>query len=492
MQVGQQVVKGVFWTALAKFITAVLYGSLLILLPRYLGKQDFGYYSLTLSIVTFFGLFIIAGVGVATGRFVAQTAFQEGKKEAGVVILNGLLLQLLLGFVLGSALFLFAPLISLRLKLPLLDQLLRVGAFYLIMWGLVEYLKAVFVATQKVKFLTYEAVVENGGKLLLAGSVVLLGFGPTEVMLALILAMMAAFVYSLLLIVKEHHLRQVSLNWLKQIFFYTVPTITTFAAMYIFFELDSIMIAYYHGVKLTGAYNAAIQLVKYLSRVVTPLGMVLGPTFLKLKNERPEKVSSLVQRSLNYVLLIFVPISILIALIPGPILRFLYGGQYLTAASSFRIMSLFALTLSLGTVFGPIIDYLGLAGTRAKYMLVAVTANVGLNFLLIPKYGAIGAALATAFTHTPYILGNLRLVSQNCQLSLRPFLPRLLLTVVLAMTSILFVGYLNLLNQFVVGIAAVAVLYLAGLFLFKLITPAELQEIFKGALPAGFAKKQPS
>lgn len=477
MDVGKQVVKGVFWGSLAKFITALLYGALLILIPRYLGKENFGYYSLTLSIITFFGLFVIAGVGTAAGRFIAATDI-DNKKQTGTVIFNGLLLQLVLGLILASLLLLLTPVFSIYLKQPLLRSLLPLGALYLFFWGLVEYFKAVFVGLQKLHFLTYQAVVENLSKLLLAGGgVILLGFGPAQVLEALILALLLAFVFAFSLTVKGNQLQTVSFKWLKDIFFYSLPMVIMFAAIYIFFELDSIMIAYFHGVKATGAYNAALQFVRYLSQIVTPLGMVLGPTVLKLKEQQPEKLAGLISRSLNYVLLLFLPISLLIFIAPGAVLRFLFGSQYLTATSSFRIMAIFALTLGLGTAFSPVIDYLGLAPKRAKYMVLAVSVNVLLNFLLIPKFGGVGAALATALTHTPYILANIYLVGQNCQVSLRPLLLRALLIVVLASTIIAVVNSLHLLNQLLLGLLVIGLLYLLALFSLKLLTFAELKEM---------------
>jgi len=477
MEVGKQVVKGVFWGSLAKLITALLYGALLILLPRYLGKENFGYYSLTLSVITFFGLFVIAGVGTAAGRFVATTDINN-KKQTGTVIFNGLLLQLILGLILASLLLLLTPLISGQLKQPLLRSLLPLGALYLIFWGLVEYFKAVFVGLQKLHFLTYQAVVENLSKLLLAGGgVILLGFGPAQVLQALIIALLIAFVFALSLAFKEKQLQTVNFKWLKDIFFYSLPMVIMFASIYIFFELDSIMIAYFHGVKATGAYNAAIQFVRYLSQVVTPLGMVLGPTILKLKEQQPEKLASIIGRSLNYVLLLFLPISLLIFIAPAAILHFLFGAQYLSATASFRVMAIFALTLGLGTAFSPVIDYLGLAPKRAKYMVLAVTANVVLNFLLIPKFGGVGAAVATALTHTPYILANIYLIGQSCQVPLRPFLPRALFIVVLASIIISFVNYLHLLNQLLLGLLVIGLLYLLALFSFKLLTFAELKEL---------------
>ena len=61
-------------------------------------------------------------------------------------------------------------------------------------------------------------------------------------------------------------------------------------------------------------------------------------------------------------------------------------------------MSIFVLSLSTGVVIAPILDYLGQAGKRAKWMTISVTANVILNLILIPRYGGLGAAFATVLT----------------------------------------------------------------------------------------------
>ena len=57
-------------------------------------------------------------------------------------------------------------------------------------------------------------------------------------------------------------------------------------------------------------------------------------------------------------------------------------------------------------VFGRFLTYQGLAKKRAINLSITVVLNVGLNFLLIPKYGAAGAATATSISFIPYLITN--------------------------------------------------------------------------------------
>jgi O-antigen/teichoic acid export membrane protein len=60
------------------------------------------------------------------------------------------------------------------------------------------------------------------------------------------------------------------------------------------------------------------------------------------------------------------------------------------------------------TIFsGSLMLYRGLAWQRLANVGVTITANVFLNWLLIPRWGAIGAAAASSLAYLPYCLLNL-------------------------------------------------------------------------------------
>jgi O-antigen/teichoic acid export membrane protein len=53
-----------------------------------------------------------------------------------------------------------------------------------------------------------------------------------------------------------------------------------------------------------------------------------------------------------------------------------------------------------------LLNYQGQAARRLGYILISVVLNVLLNMVLIPEYGAVGAAAAVTVSYIPYVLLN--------------------------------------------------------------------------------------
>jgi O-antigen/teichoic acid export membrane protein len=80
-----------------------------------------------------------------------------------------------------------------------------------------------------------------------------------------------------------------------------------------------------------------------------------------------------------------------------PIMTLLYGTAYANSAAPFQILLWSAALVTLRWVY---MDSLRATGHQALDVRCAITSaslNVGLNVLLIPRYGMIGAASATTF-----------------------------------------------------------------------------------------------
>lgn len=61
---------------------------------------------------------------------------------------------------------------------------------------------------------------------------------------------------------------------------------------------------------------------------------------------------------------------------------------------------------ALGIFTGAFLTYTGHARSRMNHLLITLILNVGLNLLLIPLFGALGAGLAASMSFLPYFLAN--------------------------------------------------------------------------------------
>jgi O-antigen/teichoic acid export membrane protein len=79
------------------------------------------------------------------------------------------------------------------------------------------------------------------------------------------------------------------------------------------------------------------------------------------------------------------------------------------AASTTLLVLIPFVVFNAATIFsGNLMLYRGLAWQRLANVGVTITANVFLNLLLIPIWGAVGAAAASSLAYLPYCLLNLR------------------------------------------------------------------------------------
>lgn len=83
-------------------------------------------------------------------------------------------------------------------------------------------------------------------------------------------------------------------------------------------------------------------------------------------------------------------------------MRHVFGQKYLGATPVVQVYSLFILANAINKITTDSLDYLGRARIRAIFKGGMAVGNVSLNLLLIPIYGASGAAVASVITFGSY------------------------------------------------------------------------------------------
>ncbi len=175
----------------------------------------------------------------------------------------------------------------------------------------------------------------------------------------------------------------------------------------IFSQTDRIMLKLMVGEGETGYYSAAFTCIGATTFVFMAIADSMRPTILQeKKNNSPAYEVRLVQL---YSVMTYLSLaqSLFMTLLAKPIIYFLYGADYMPAV----------LPLSIGvwyiafSYFGVARNVWILAEGKQKYLtainLSGAVMNVGLNALLIPFWGASGAALASLVTQifTNVIMG---------------------------------------------------------------------------------------
>lgn len=186
------------------------------------------------------------------------------------------------------------------------------------------------------------------------------------------------------------------MNWRRHL----PPIILLFAMMLsqtILNSLDTTMLGLLQGDYQVGLYGAALKIKNIVSQMVASIAWVVMPGLSEQFARRDySKVNQLLRGAAMFTVVLGVPCVAGLMSIPREILMVAGGAEYVEAAGTLQLLTI-SMALSFVTgIYGNMI--LLPSGREAQFMVACIAASVfnGIaNYLLIPKFGSEGAALAT-------------------------------------------------------------------------------------------------
>ena len=151
-------------------------------------------------------------------------------------------------------------------------------------------------------------------------------------------------------------------------------------------------------------YSVSFTLANNLLVIPRTFGSATGMTLMVESTRDPKRIKNIVWTASRFLLLVVFPVHLGAAAIAAQALGFVYGAKYLQAIPVVIIASI----LSIPRAFQELAEVLLRAADRQKQILIwfSITGviNVGLDWYLIPRFGAIGAAWGNGLSQTFGIL----------------------------------------------------------------------------------------
>lgn len=167
----------------------------------------------------------------------------------------------------------------------------------------------------------------------------------------------------------------------------------------IYGQTDKLMLKFMLSETDVGFYSTAASLSTMWAFVLSAIISSLSPTIVRFKKEGNEqayrKKNSQLYRIVFY---LSICVSGFITLLAPIIVNVLYGESYFGSIAPLRIITWYVAFSYLGVAR----DIWLVCENKQKYSkyiyIIAAVANVGMNYLLIPQWGAAGAAAASLIT----------------------------------------------------------------------------------------------
>lgn len=169
------------------------------------------------------------------------------------------------------------------------------------------------------------------------------------------------------------------------------------AAINVYTNLDVVMLKFMQGDTAVGYYNAAIKIKTILVMLITSLGTVLLPRLSFYTQEGDETAfRRMIGKAADFVVIVGLPLTIYFSMYAKESILFLAGKEFAGAIIPMILLMPTVLLIGLSNITG--IQVLTPRNEEKKVLysiLCGAAVDFLLNWFLIPRYSASGAAFAT-------------------------------------------------------------------------------------------------
>ncbi len=225
---------------------------------------------------------------------------------------------------------------------------------------------------------------------------------------------------------------------IQSLFAFSVWTFLSSSGYLVFSYADTIMIGHFMAETDVGIYRVALQLTTIATFVAIALHTTLYPkiSYWGKQGDLPS-VERALSRAFTYSLLLAVPIVAGGWLLGERLLYFFYGAAFSSGAGALAILLLVQMASVFMYLQTMCLNALDRPRDSFKVTAVAVAANIGLNLLLIPAYGIVGASAATLATMVLNAILAYRALSGSIRVRIEPRAVGHIILAALAMSAVI-------------------------------------------------------
>lgn len=189
------------------------------------------------------------------------------------------------------------------------------------------------------------------------------------------------------------------INTARRLVMESWPLMLSGLAIMVYVKIDQVMLGVIVGDRAVGVYSAAIKLSEIWYFVPVAIVSSLVPSIMQIKQQDEISYNIKLQRIFDTMSFLAYIVVIPVSLLSNIIITTLYGRSYDEASIILTIHVWAGIFVFLGVTRNLWILAEGCAKISLYTTIVGALLNITLNLYLIPKYYALGAAIATVISY---------------------------------------------------------------------------------------------
>ncbi|ODR80566.1 hypothetical protein BG842_03840 [Haladaptatus sp. W1] len=372
-----------------------------ILMARTLSNEGYGAIAFGYSFFAIVSTLSLLGLNSGIARYLPRYESETQQKD---IFISAVQIVMPVAVLTGLGIFIFANQIAVAVfDRPAAAGVIGIFALAIPFEVLLKISMSVFQGT---KNYTFKAIVDNIGLSLIRVFFVVcalwLGYTEYGASVAYLLSYILTALAGVYLLYSKTNFTR----WdrytprRKELFLFSFPLMLSSVITIVLSNMDTMLIGYYIGLETVGTYNVVYSLTFLLTVVLTAFRFIVVPELSEHhSNGDITKMRSTYKKITLWIMLVtFPPFFVLIAS-PELAISLTFGGKYASGSAALVVLSF---GFFIHAILGPnaaTLTSLGNTKTILFDNVVAVAINLVLNVLLIPRYGMLGAAVATTVSY---------------------------------------------------------------------------------------------
>lgn len=391
-------VRGGLFLFVGNIFSTVITAFTSILIARFLGAIGYGLYSIALVAPSLLFIFIDLGVNSALIKYCAEFKTKERNKHIASIIKSGFLYKTTLSFVFFLILFCFSDwFAAYALRRPDIVFLVRIVSVLIILQVVFNTARNIFVGLDKMEYSATASVLQAIVKLVIALTLIFLGFGVLGAIIGHIAGYLVAGLISLLLVYNLYgNFRSKNADTrfsadLKLMIKYGFPLYFSGLLMAFLSQFQMLSLAWFVSDFDIGNFRAASNFLSLITIVVIPVSTALFPAFSKFNfKEEKEEVEKFFHYSLKYVLLLLTPIALLVGIASRNLVFLVYGTDFISASSYITLLTITYFYGGVSMVINSFLNGIGRTNITLRVNVVNFLTSLPLIYILTMLHGVLG------------------------------------------------------------------------------------------------------
>lgn len=401
----QKVAKGTGIVFIGTIISMLLGFIGIVLITRYFTQSEYGTFSLALVLLNIFVLISSLGIQGGSPRYIAFFRGKKDTRKVQSVIYSSIKIVLIASILCSLFAFFTADTISSKVfHIPELATPLKIFAIAIPFLVLIDIFTSLFRGFGRADVKVYfQDILRSILFISFLAIVIFLNLSFCSLLYAYFASFAITFVVFVVYCVKKPPIppkrgRNSDTNPIgKELLFFSLPLLFMNVLNMIWQWADTLMLGYFKTADIVGLYNVTLHISRFLSFFLSSVVFIYLPIATSLYSRNLiEELKRTYAVLTKWIFIAAFPVFLILFLFPEAVLNILFGPRYVPASTALQIL---AFGVFIGTITGPNGATLVTIGkTKLILMdsLASTITNIFLNVLLIPKFGIVGAAYASA------------------------------------------------------------------------------------------------